>query len=87
VCAKPGAGDARSARAGADAQMELDGERGDGGARAGGGDGAENANPNRPPAQVHVAEAKPSRIPLLPAGKAGAGGRGGSRGCSPVRQR
>ncbi len=74
-------------RAGADAQMELDGEQGDCGARAGGGDGAENANPNRPPAQAPAPEAKPSRIPLQPAGRAGAGGRGGSRGCSPVRQR
>ncbi|KAK9822824.1 hypothetical protein WJX81_005423 [Elliptochloris bilobata] len=55
--------------------------------------GGENADPNRPTLTLAAApgEAKPSRIPMLPAGKprgdAGAGSRLGSRAASPVRQR
>ena len=66
--------------------MEAMRERGD--ARADADD--ENADPNRP-ALTPAPEAKPSRIPMMPASKArseaGGGLRPGSRGTSPVRGR
>ena len=84
-CSAPGP--ARAAGMEADALMHREPsaaqERGSARADAGG----ENADPNRP-ALTPAREAKPSRIPLVPASKArsdaGGGSRPGSRGTSPV---